>query len=98
MVANATRWTIVVNGQTVANNDASAIGSFDLQIPIGHVLDSSDSEWKSKSKHGIIGAMMAPHLRLVANRQYEVTEHTIEYDEPGLFPDWSHDLQEDGEG
>ena len=45
MVANATRWTIVVNGQTVANNDASAIGSFDLQIPLSHVLDSSDMNW-----------------------------------------------------
>ena len=39
----AHRWTLVVNGKTVANNDATMLGSFDYHIPIGHTLDSSDN-------------------------------------------------------
>ena len=101
MVANATRWTIVVNGQTVANNDASAIGSFDLQIPIGHVLDSSDSELEIKIKAwynwGNDGAPSTLSLRIDS---IEVTgAYSIEYDEdPVCSLIGSHDLQEDGGG
>ena len=101
MVANATRWTIVVNGQTVANNDASAIGSFDLQIPIGHVLDSSDSELEIKIKAwynwGNDGAPSTLSLRIDS---IEVTgAYSIAYDEdPVCSLIGSHDLQEDGGG
>ena len=101
MVANATRWTVVVNGQTVANNDASAIGSFDLQIPIGHVLDSSDSELEIKIKAwynwGNDGAPSTLSLRIDS---IEVTgAYSIEYDEdPVCSLIGSHDLQEDGGG
>ena len=101
MVANATRWTVVVNGQTVANNDAAAIGSFDLQIPIGHVLDSSDSELEIKIKAwynwGNDGAPSTLSLRIDS---IEVTgAYSIEYDEdPVCSLIGSHDLQEDGGG
>jgi len=101
MVANATRWTVVVNGQTVANNDASAIGSFDLQIPIGHVLDSSDSELEIKIKAwynwGNDGAPSTLSLRIDS---IDVTgAYSIEYDEdPVCSLIGSHDLQEDGGG
>lgn len=101
MVANATRWTVVVNGQTVANNDGAAIGSFDLQIPIGHVLDSSDSELEIKIKAwynwGNDGAPSTLSLRIDS---IEVTgAYSIEYDEdPVCSLIGSHDLQEDGGG
>ena len=101
MVANATRWTVVVNGQTVANNDGAAIGSFDLQIPIGHVLDSSDSELEIKIKAwynwGNDGAPSTLSLRIDS---IEVTgAYSIEYDEdPVCSLIGSHYLQEDGGG
>ena len=50
MVENATRWTIVVNGLTVQNSDATDLGDFDLNIPIGHALDSTDTELEIKIK------------------------------------------------
>ena len=82
MVANATRWTIVVNGQTVANNDASAIGSFDLQIPIGHVLDSSDSELEIKIKAWYNwGNDGAPSTLSLRTDSIESLSIPIEYDE-----------------
>ena len=41
MVPSATRWTIVVNGETISNNNGTNLGVFDLQLPIGHVMDLS---------------------------------------------------------
>ena len=38
MFENATRWTVVVNGLTVQNLDATDV-HFDLEISIGHTFD-----------------------------------------------------------
>ena len=101
MVANATRWTVVVNGQTVANNDGASIGAFDLQIPIGHVLDSSDTELEVKIKAwynwGNDGSPSSITLHI--NSIEVIGAYSIEYDEdPVCSLIGSHDLQEDGGG
>ncbi|RJU86341.1 MAG: hypothetical protein DWC02_04505 [Candidatus Poseidoniales archaeon] len=98
MVESATRWTLVVNGETVANNDGTAVGSFDIQVPIGHVLDSSDTELEIKIKAwynwGNDGSPAT--LSLVINNLEIIGAYSIEYDEDpvcGLIG--SHDLVED---
>ena len=50
MVENSTRWTVVVNGVTVANYPGTELGSFAKQISIGHTLDSADTELEVKIK------------------------------------------------
>ena len=101
MVASATRWTVVVNGQTVANNNGTETGAFDLQIPIGYVLDSSDTELeitvKSWYNWGNDGSPASLSLRI---NSIEVTgAYSIDYDEdPTCMLIGSHDLQEDGGG
>ena len=50
MFENATRWTVVVNGLTVQNLDATDVGDFDLEIPIGHTFDSTDTELDVKNQ------------------------------------------------
>ena len=101
MVANATRWTLMVNGQTVANNNGTAIGAFDFQIPIGHVLDSADTELEVKVKAwynwGNDGSPSSLSLRI--NSIDVIGAYSIEYDEdPVCALIGSHDLQEDGGG
>ena len=101
MVANATRWTLVVNGQTVANNNGTAVGTFDFQIPIGHVLDSTDTELEVKVKAwynwGNDGSPSTLSLRI--NSIDVIGAYSIEYDEdPVCALIGSHDLQEDGGG
>lgn len=101
MVANATRWTLMVNGQTVANNNGTAIGNFDFQIPIGHVLDSADTELEVKVKAwynwGNDGSPSSLSLRI--NSIEVIGAYSIEYDEdPVCALIGSHDLQEDGGG
>ena len=101
MVANSTRWTLVVNGQTVANNDGTAIGPFDMQIPIGHALESADSELEIKIKAwynwGNDGSPSSLSLRI--DSIDVIGAYSIEYDEdPVCSLIGSHDLQEDGGG
>lgn len=101
MSENFTRWTIVVNGETVANNGGTDIGTFDMQIPIGHTMVSTDTEldivikaWYNWDNEG------APASLNLLIHEIEVTgAYSIEYDEDpvcGLIG--SHDLQEDGGG
>ena len=101
MSENFTRWTIVVNGETVANNGGTDIGPFDIQIPIGHTMTQSDTElditikvWYNWDNDG------APASLNLLIHEVEVTgAYSIEYDEDpvcGLLG--SHDLQEDGGG
>ena len=101
MVENATRWTIVVNGLTVQNSDATDLGDFDLNIPIGHALDSTDTELEIKIKvwynWGNDGSPTTLSLRI---NNIEINgAYLIEYDEDpicGLIG--SHDMEEDGGG
>jgi hypothetical protein len=101
MVENATRWTIVVNGLTVENSDATNLGDFDLNIPIGHALDSTDTELEIKIKvwynWGNDGSPTTLSLRI---NNIEINgAYLIEYDEDpvcGLIG--SHDMEEDGGG
>jgi len=101
MSENFTRWTVVVNGQTIANNGGADIGSFDLQIPIGHTMTQSDTDldivikaWYNWDNDG------APASLNLLIHEVEITgAYSIEYDEDpvcGLLG--SHDLQEDGGG
>ena len=101
MVANYTRWTLVVNGQTVANNDARMLGSFDYQIPIGHVLDSSDSELKIdiKAWYNWENDGSPASVSLTINNLEVIGAYSIEYDEdPVCSMIGSHELTEDGGG
>ena len=101
MVTNATRWTVVVNGQTIANNDATQLGSFDMQLPIGHVIDTSDTELEVKIKAWYNwGNDGAPATMILQINSVEVIgAYSIEYDEdPSCALIGSHDLQEDGGG
>ena len=101
MVANQTRWTIEINGETVANNDATMLGQFDLQVPIGYVLNNSDSEFEVKIKvwynWGNDGSPSSISLRI--NKLDVIGAYSIEYDEDpvcGLIG--SYDLLEDSGG
>ena len=101
MVASATRWTVVVNGQTVANNNGTLLGSFDLQLPIGHAMDSSDTELevtiKSWYNWGNDGSPAS--LKLMINSIDLFGAYSIDYDEdPTCNLIGSHELQEDGGG
>ena len=101
MVTNSTRWTMVVNGQTVANNDATMLGEFDFQFPIGHAINSADTELEIKVKvwynWGNDGSPSSLNLRI--NNIGVIGAFSIEYDEdPVCSLIGSHDLQEDGGG
>ena len=101
MVANYTRWTLVVNGVTVANNDARILGSFDYQIPIGHVLDSSDNELKIdiKAWYNWENDGSPASVSLAIHNLEVIGAYSIEYDEdPVCSMIGSHDLTEDGGG
>ncbi len=101
MVENSTRWTIVVNGITVANSDATQLGNFDAQIPIGHTFDSTDTEleiqikvWYNWGNDGSPTNLTLHIDNIEVNGAY-----LIEYDEdPSCSLIGSHDLQEDGGG
>ena len=101
MVSNSTRWTVVVNGLTVKNSDATMIGDFDLEVPIGHTLDSSDNELEIKIKvwynWGNDGSPTTLSLHIT---NIDVSgAYNIEYDEdPNCALIGSHNLQEDGGG
>jgi hypothetical protein len=101
MSENFTRWTIVVNGETIANNGGTVLGAFDMQIPIGHTMTQTDTEldiiikaWYNWDNSG------APASLNLLIHEVEITgAYSIEYDEDpvcGLLG--SHDLQEDGGG
>ncbi len=101
MEKNATRWTVVVNGLTVQNSDATDIGDFDLNIPIGHTLDSTDSDLEIKIKvwynWGNDGS--PSNLTLQINSIEVNGAYLIEYDEdPSCALIGSHDMEEDGGG
>ena len=101
MVASATRWTIVVNGETIANNNGTTVGNFDMQIPIGHTMDSSDSELEIKIKAwynwGNDGTPAT--LALTINSIDVIGAYSIEYDEdPVCTLFLPQDLMEDGGG
>ena len=101
MVANATRWTVVVNGETISNNNGTTIGSFDFQLPIGHAMNSSDTELeitiKSWYNWGNDGTPAS--LNLMVNSIELIGAYSIDYDEdPSCSLIGSHDLQEDGGG
>ena len=100
MEKNATRWTIVVNGLTVQNSDATDIGDFDLNIPIGHTLDSTDSDLEIKIKvwynWGNDGS--PSNLTLQINSIEVNGAYLIEYDEDPSCLIGSHDMEEDGGG
>ena len=101
MNTTTTRWTIVVNGQTVANNDGTSLGNFDYQIPIGDVLDSTDTELeiKIKSWYSWENDGSQSSLNLAINNIEIIGAYSIEYDEdPHCQLIGSHDLQEDGGG
>ena len=100
MVENATRWTIVVNGLT-SNSDATDLGDFDLNIPIGHTLDSVDTELEIKIKVWYNwGNDGSPSTLILRINNIEINgAYLIEYDEDptcGLIG--SHDMEEDGGG
>ena len=101
MVENATRWTIVVNGLTVQNLDATNVGDFDLNIPIGHTFDSTDSEMDIKIKVWYNwGNDGSPTTLTLHIDNIEINgAYLIEYDEdPVCSLIGSHDMQEDGGG
>ena len=101
MVASATRWTIVVNGDTVSNNNGTTIGAFDFQLPIGHVMNSSDTELEItiKSWYNWGNDGTAASLNLMINNIEVIGAYSIDYDEdPSCTLIGSHDLQEDGGG
>ncbi len=101
MVENATRWTIVVNGYTVQNLDATNVGDFDIEIPIGHTFDSTDTEldvkikvWYNWGNDGSPATLNLQINNIVVNGAY-----LIEYDEdPVCSIIGSHNLDEDGGG
>lgn len=101
MVENSTRWTVVVNGVTVANYPGTELGSFAKQISIGHTLDSADTELEVKIKSwynwGNDGSPAS--LTLSINSIEVIGAYSIEYDEdPQCSTIGSHDLIEDGGG
>ncbi len=101
MNSAATRWTIVVNGETIANNNGTQIGPFDRVIPIGYLLDSDDTELeitiKSWYNWGHDGSPANVSLRI--NEIVIDGAYHIEYDEdPQCNFIGSHTLQEDGGG
>ena len=101
MVASATRWTVVVNGETISNNNGTTIGAFDFQLSIGHVMNSSDTELeitiKSWYNWGNDGTPAS--LNLMVNSIELIGAYSIDYDEdPTCALIGSHDLQEDGGG
>ena len=101
MVENATRWTIVVNGLTVQNLDATNVGDFDLNVPIGHTFDSTDSELDIKIKVWYNwGNDGSPTTLTLHIDNIEINgAYLIEYDEdPVCSLIGSHDMQEDGGG
>ena len=101
MFENATRWTVVVNGLTVQNLDATDVGDFDLEIPIGHTFDSTDTEldvkikvWYNWGNDGSPATLTLQINNIVVNGAY-----LIEYDEdPICSLIGSHNLEEDGGG
>ena len=98
---NSTRWTVVVNGETVANNDGTEIGAFDMQVPIGYVMDNSDTELEIKIKAwynwGNDGSAAA--LSLTINSLEVIGAYSIEYDEdPTCGVIGSQNLEEDKGG
>lgn len=101
MVAESTRWTIVVNGITVENLNATETGDFDLQMPIGHTFNSSDTELEIKIKAWYNwGSDGSPSILTLQIHDIEVTgAYSIEYDEdPQCSIIGSYDLEEDGGG
>jgi hypothetical protein len=101
MIDSSTRWTVVANGITVANNAGWEIGPFDYDIPIGHVMSPSETTleiiikaWFNWGNNG-----EASTLSIVID-EIEVTGgYLIEYDEdPECGIIGSHDLTEDGGG
>lgn len=101
MVASATRWTVVVNGETISNNNGTTIGAFDFQLSVGHVMNSSDTELeitiKSWYNWGNDGTPAS--LNLMVNSIELIGAYSIDYDEdPTCALIGSHDLQEDGGG
>ena len=95
------RWTVVVNGITVANNDATLVGNFDIQASIGHTLNPNDTtldvEIKAWYNWGNNGSAASMILQLTEIKV--VGAYSIEYDEdPVCSLIGSHDLQEDGGG
>ncbi|MGB1589050.1 MAG: CARDB domain-containing protein [Candidatus Poseidoniaceae archaeon] len=101
MNSTTTRWTIVVNGKTVANYNGTQIGTFDYQIPIGDVLSSSDTEIevKIKSWYSWENDGSESRVSLTINSIEIIGAYSIEYDEdPHCQMIGSHDLQEDGGG
>lgn len=101
MVVNSTRWTIVVNGETIANNDATSIGDFDIQASIGHTFNPSDNTldvkikaWYNWGNNGSAASMI-----LQLNEVSVIGAYSVEYDEdPICSMVGSHNLQEDGGG
>ncbi len=101
MVASATRWTIVVNGETIANNNGTTLGSFDLQLPIGHAIDSSDTELEVtiKSWYNWANDGSPTSLNLKIHSIELIGAYSVDYDEdPTCLLIGSHELQEDGGG
>ena len=101
MVANSTRWTVVVNGFTVENSDATEIGNFELEIPIGHTFNSSDTELEVKIKVWYNwGNDGSPTTLTLHINEIEINgAYLIEYDEdPQCALIGSHNLEEDGGG
>ena len=101
MVASATRWTVVVNGETISNNNGTTIGAFDFQLPIGYVMNSSDTELEItiKSWYNWANDGAPASLNLMVNSIELIGAYSIEYDEdPSCALIGSHDLQEDGGG
>ena len=101
MVENTTRWTIVVNGLTVQNSDATQLGNFDLSIPVGHTFDSSNTEleikikvWYNWDNDGAPTTLALHITNIEVNGAY-----LIEYDEdPVCSLIGSHNMEEDGGG
>ena len=101
MVENATRWTIVVNGLTVQNSDATQLGNFDLNIPIGHSFNSSNTELEVKIKVWYNwGNDGSPSTLTLQINNIEINgAYLIEYDEdPVCSLIGSHEMEEDGGG
>lgn len=101
MSENFTRWTIVVNGETIANNGGTVLGAFDMQIPIGHTMTQTDTELDIiiKAWYNWDNAGAPASLNLLIHEVEITGAYSIEYDEDpvcGLLG--SHDLQEDGGG
>ncbi|MDP6863975.1 MAG: CARDB domain-containing protein [Candidatus Poseidoniaceae archaeon] len=101
MTANITRWTLVVNGETVTNQPLAETGSFDLQIPIGAQLDPSATSldiaikaWFSWDSSGIPAS-----VGLTVDSVEVSGAYSIEYDEnPQCDLIGNQYLSEDGGG